>query len=345
MIGFAQLSFGWVLVLFAITAAVVGFAGTRIARLADVIADASGMGEAVIGSVFLGGATSLSGLVTSVTAGLEGRPTLAVSNAIGGILVQTAFLAVADITYRGANLEHAAASLTNVTTGGLLIVLLTIPAVASTAPSFTVLGVHPATPLMFAAYAYGLRIAGRADRQQMWKPRTTSATRLDEPKHAREHGWSLARMWLRFAGYASVLGFSGWMIAQLGVQIAVRTGLSETAVGSLLTATSTSLPEFVTVIATVRTGALTLAVADIIGGNTFDTLIVALSDIAYRDGSIYDVFRAPEAFMFSMGGLMTAVLVTGMLIRERKGPGGIGFESAVVLALYGLSVAILLILG
>jgi hypothetical protein len=40
---------------------------------------------------------------------------------------QTAFLAIADILYRRANLEHAAASLTNLTQSGMLILLLSIP--------------------------------------------------------------------------------------------------------------------------------------------------------------------------------------------------------------------------
>ena len=57
--------------------------------------------------------------------------------------------------------------------------------------------------------------------------------------------------------------------------------------GLLLTATATSLPELVTSVAAVRRGALTLAVGGIIGGNAFDTLFTAASDIAYREGSIY----------------------------------------------------------
>ena len=68
------------------------------------------------------------GTVTSVATAAQRHPEFAVSsNAVGGIAAQTAFLAIADILYRRANLEHAAASLTNLTQSGTLILLLSIP--------------------------------------------------------------------------------------------------------------------------------------------------------------------------------------------------------------------------
>ena len=72
-------------------------AGVRITHLADVLADRTGLGEALAGAVLLGAATSLSGVVASVVSALEGRPSLAFANSIGGIAAQTAFLALADL--------------------------------------------------------------------------------------------------------------------------------------------------------------------------------------------------------------------------------------------------------
>lgn len=71
--------------LFLIAVLVIALTGTRMARLADQLADATGLGEAVVGALFLGGSTSLAGIVTSVTAAAQGHPELAVSNALGGI--------------------------------------------------------------------------------------------------------------------------------------------------------------------------------------------------------------------------------------------------------------------
>ena len=38
--------------------------------------------------------------------------------------------------------------------------------------------------------------------------------------------------------------------------------------------------------------------------------------------------------------MMTAVLLLGLLYRQRRGPGGIGNESMVLLAIYGAAVAV-----
>lgn len=57
------------------------------AKIFDRLADRTGMGEVIIGAVFLGGSTS--GIVTSVTAAATDHPGLAISKAIGGIAAQT----------------------------------------------------------------------------------------------------------------------------------------------------------------------------------------------------------------------------------------------------------------
>lgn len=55
------------IILFIVLAVIIGLAGTRLTITTDIIADQIGWGEALVGAVFLGGATSLSGIITSVT--------------------------------------------------------------------------------------------------------------------------------------------------------------------------------------------------------------------------------------------------------------------------------------
>ena len=96
-------------------------------------------------------------------------------------------------------------------------------------------------------------------------------------------GSSLTGLWLRFFLLAVITGVAGYVVAESGVSISEQTGLSESVVGGLFTAVSTSLPELVTSVAAVQQGALTLAVGGIIGGNSFDVMFVAFADIAYRE--------------------------------------------------------------
>jgi len=336
---FAELSLFWLFALFGAAGVVVLACGLKMTELADRIADRTGLGEALIGGVLLGAATSLSGSVVSLTAALDGQASLAFSNGIGGIAAQTAFLAIADITYRRANLEHASAELANLFQGALLMVLLTIPLIAYTAPPVSFWGIHPASVAIFGVYAGGLVAMSRVREAPMWTPVDTAETREDRPDDAESRKHPL-RLLLVFAAMAILLSAAGWTIARTGAAFTTRLGLSATLVGALMTAVVTSIPELVTTIGAVRRGALQLAVGGIIGGNTFDTLFLVVSDIGYRDGSIYHAVQTQDYFWLAVGLLMTGVLLMGLMQRERHGVGGIGWESVALILLYAGAVAV-----
>jgi len=329
-----SLPFPAVLLAFALAALVIAVIGTRMAGLADVLADRTGLGEAVAGAILLGATTSASGAITSITAAYGGNVDLAYSNSLGGIAAQTAFLAIADIVHRRANLEHAAASVENLTQGVMLILLLTVPLIAYMLPQATLFGVHPASVALIVLYVVGVRLA-RLDRDNpMWQPQETAATRHDVPDDDSEKGPSTGWLAVRFAIYVGIVGVSGWVVAVTGLEIAERTGLGQSLVGALMTATVTSLPELVTTIAAVRRGALQMAVGGIIGGNTFDVLFLSASDVAYRDGSLYGAIDVSARFWAVVGIVMTVVLVLGLIRRERHGPANIGVESMAILGVY-----------
>lgn len=105
---------------------IITFACIKLSGSADIIADRTGLGEAVVGTVLLEAVTSLSGLTVTLFAAAQSMPQLSISNAFGGIAIQTVFLSIADISYRRYNLEHAAASVENMTQGTLLIIMLSM---------------------------------------------------------------------------------------------------------------------------------------------------------------------------------------------------------------------------
>jgi cation:H+ antiporter len=340
LIDLSAVSLPWLILAFALAGLVILLAGSRLARRADQLADHTGIGEALAGAVFLGATTSLPGSILSVFAAAFGHTDLAISNAIGGIAAQTAFLGVADIAYRRANLEHAAASFTNLTQGALLVVLLAIPLVAASTAPIAVLGVSPATLALFAAYAFGLHLSAKARAEPMWRPQATAETQADVPDAA--PAWRGWRSWLAFGLLAAATAAAGFALAETAVELSRKSGLSQGALGAVFTALTTSLPELVTSIAAVRQGALTLAVGGIIGGNAFDVLFLAFADLAYRGGSIYHAMTERHVFLVALSIVMTGTLLLGLLRREKHGIGGIGFESAVILALYLGAVVVVL---
>ncbi|WP_174800563.1 sodium:calcium antiporter [Martelella limonii] len=337
---FENLSLIWLTLIFLAAGAVILGCGVRITDVADRIADRTGLGEALIGGLLLGAATSLSGTVVSVTSALDGRASLSFSNAVGGIAVQTAFLALADMIYRRVNLEHAAADLSNLFQGALLVLLLGMPLLAYAAPEITLFAVSPVSLAIFGVYIAGAVASKRVRDEPMWHPVGTHETRTDQPEEEATDAGSNVGIFAFFALLMVVMGLCGYVISQIAGVITDRYSLSASLVGALLTAVVTSLPELVTTLAAVRRGALQLAVGGIIGGNTFDTLFLTLSDVAYRDGSLYHAIAREDLLWLAVGLSSTAILLLGLIVRQKAGPGRIGFESVGILLLYCGAVAV-----
>ncbi len=326
---------------FSIAALVIVIAGTRLAQQADTLADRTGLGEALFGVLLLAGVTSLPDFAATLSAAVDARPDLAMSNVMGSMTVNLAFLGIADIVYRKANLEHAAASSVNLMLAGLLIVLLTLPLLAIFSPKVTLWHIHPITPLIVAAYLFGLHLVQRTQAKPMWFPRPTGQTVSDKPRKCRS-GHS-ASLWFGFIFMAILTGIAGWILMEAAKDIADHTGLSETLVGGLLTALATSTPELVTTIAAIRIGALTLAVSNIFGTNCFNMIVIAAADAGYVHGSIYHDM-APVQMMWGLVSiLMTAILLLGMVRRQTYGIGRIGFESALILGIYAVALSVLVV--
>lgn len=333
MLDLALYSTTTLVAIFAACAVIIGIFGAKMAGYADIIADRTGFGEALIGSVLLGAGTSIAGIVTSASTAASGAPDLSVANGLGGIAAQTMFLGLADIFYRRVNLEHAGVSAVNLGQATVLIVLVALPIMAWAAPPITLFGINLVSPVLIAVYLVGLHNAHRIHQAPMWLPKQTPHTR-DEDDDPCEDDRPLWILFALFGGLVTVVGIAGYFVGTTGVELSGRLGLSQSLVGALGTATVTSLPELVTTVAAVRRNAPQLAIGGIIGGNMFDSLFVAVSDIFYRDGSIYHAISQATIFWMGLVIVMTAILLMGLLRREKEGPGKIGWESVLLMGLW-----------
>ena len=322
-------------------ASVIVMAGVRLTRVADSLAERTGLGDAIGGALLLGAVTSLPGIVTTVTGALGGDPGFGLANPIGGVAVQTVWLAIADLIYRRANLEHAAASLENVLQALILMALLAVPVIAYATPRLRLGWIHPVTLLIPLAYAYGLFLVRRMQKAPMWQAVETSATETEDEQRL-PSGAPLSRLWLQLAGLGLAVGAAGWVIGRAGLGVIAATGLPSGLVGFTLTTAITSLPELVVLVTAVRMGALTLGVGNIIGGNSFDSLMIAMADAFYLEGPVYR--DAGDQSLVLLGGtlLMIAVLAGGLLLRDRR---GVGFEGVAIPLIYGGTIALIFASG
>jgi len=326
------------LLVFVVAAGLIGGGGVLLTRRAEEIAKITGLGDLLTGAILIGAVTSLSGSIMSVSATWNGDASLAVSNAVGGIAVQTTFLAIADMTYRRANLEHAAASEPNLLQGVVLVGLLALPLFAMALPGLGSHGIHPVSVLIVAGYVLGLRLTRGAERAPMWQPRLTSET---PPEKAADETppLSVVQTWLSFIALAALVSVCGWVLSQVAPTLSAQVGMDQSLMGGIFTATATSLPELVVAVTAVRRGSLSLAVGDILGGNSYDLLILVVLDAVYRDGTIYSAVGPAEMAWVVLSIVLVSTLMLGLLRRQKHGVGNVGFETVLMLALYAGGVA------
>ena len=338
-------------------AVVIVVAGVRLTRVADVLSERTGLGDAVGGALLLGAVTSLPGNVTVLTGALEGDPGFALGNPLGGIALQTVWLAIADLVYRRANLEHAAASLENVLQAVILVAMLAIPVIGYATPALQLGWFHPLSLLIPALYAYGLRLLRKMRDEPMWQPTQTAQTADDDTGGNGDGdgdghgdggddnpygGTSTRGVWGRLAALGLVVGVAGWIVGQAGLGVVAGTGLDSGLIGFTLTTAISSLPELVVLITAVRLGQLTLGVGNIVGGNVYDVLMITIADLGYLEGPLYR--DAGPTSLVLLGGtlLMTAVLAGGLILRDRK---WIGFEGVSIPLIYLGTVALVFASG
>lgn len=112
----------------------------------------------------------------------------------------------------------------------LLITLLTLPLLAIAIPQVTFWSIHLASFVILLAYIFGLRLISSARETPMWSPRRTKETSLDEAENDR---FFVTGLWMRLGFYALTIAVAGYAVAQSGVAIAEKTGISESVVGNL----------------------------------------------------------------------------------------------------------------
>ncbi|MAT15932.1 MAG: sodium:calcium symporter [Planctomyces sp.] len=328
--------------LFATAALGVWLSGMKLSQYVDEIADRTGIGKAFAGALLLGGATSLPEIATTVTASLSGAAVMAGTNLFGGVVMQIAVLAAVDaILLRGKPLTFFSPKAALLMQGVLLILMIAVAMAALvTGELFAVGGVGFWPVFLAAIYAVGLWVLFRYDGESRWKPAgeveqpPESAKDLKDSHHAKFAGVSTARIGWRFALAALGVLLFGVFVARSGEAIATQSGIGQGFVGATLVALATSLPEVSTTFSAVRFGAYSMAAANILGTNSIEIALFLPSDIAYRDGPIFDALDPSVGLLGALGIVATCIYLWGILERRDRTIWGMGIDSAIVLTVY-----------
>jgi len=324
---------------FAVVAAgavLVWAAGTRLSNYADQISKRTRISDAFAGLILLAFSTSLPEVATTLTASLGGNPQLATSNLLGGVALQTALLAIVDaIAVRGALTYFSPNPVLLMQAVVLILLLATAVAVAALGDAFAVWSVGAGATSLFFIYLLGLLAIARFERREPWKAVDPPDAPETPPERQRRYaGMSDRAVYVSFAAASAVILAAGWAVTEASEAIAEQTGLGATFVGATLLAMTTSLPELSTTIEAARLGAYRMAISNIFGSNAICIAMLFLADIGYRDGVILSETGASTTFAAGLSIVLTCVYLWGLLERENRSVGPLGWDSAAVLVLY-----------
>ena len=319
---------------FTLCAALILFSGSRLSRYGDRIAALTGLGRAWLGLVLLATVTSLPELFVGIgSAGIQQNADLAVGDVLGSCVFNLMILSMLDAFHRGPGLLSTVAP-KQVLIAALGIVLLALVGFGLFLPEqIVVMGWVGALSLVFiAVYVVAMRVVYRHFAQ-------------DEGERAGERndkGMKELRKVLKwYALHAAVVIAAALFLPGLAEGIMEATGLKASFVGTLLLATSTSLPEVAVSVAALRIGAVDMAVSNLLGSNLFNIVILAIDDIVYQGGFLLK--DASEAHLVSVFStiIMSAVVIVGLTFRMAPKRYLLAWDTFLIAVMYVINLILL----
>jgi cation:H+ antiporter len=291
--------------MFLVSAAVIVFAATQLARYGDVIAVRTNLGRMFIGILLLAGATSLPEVLTTINSLDQGVPNLAAGNLMGSNMFNMVMLAGLDLASRHHRILRKAA-FKHALSGSLasfMIILVLFFMLADIRLQVGWVGVDAITIML--AYIAAIYLIQKD---------TVTAIVADAEEIPAGYP-SLRRGVTGFALASGVLLVATPIMVSSSTEIALITGLGTSFVGTTLVALVTSLPEVVTTLAAIKIGADDMAIGNLFGSNMFNMFAIGLTDIFLADGRFLAVIDPSFLIVGVIGLMMTVMGLIGNLAK------------------------------
>ena len=314
---------------FAVSALVIVIAGVRITGFARVIAEKTGLGFLWGGFILLPLATSLPELVTSWRAASIDAPDLAAGNLFGSMLFNLAVIAVIDAAQgRGALFYRLNKS--HIFTASFAVIIAAFTGAALLIPhDLTVLWIGIDTVIIIVLYGIAVFMVSKKEKREHPKETAEDIPGIEET--------SLFKAIFSFLLLAALIVAAGVNLTDAADSIAIKTGLGQTFIGTLLLAASTSLPEMVTTFTAVRMGLLDMAVANIFGANLMNLALLFFTDIFYTGGPVLSSISRDHLMTIIFVIIITAVAIASLIYGTKRQFANIGLDSLLIFILYIVS--------
>lgn len=302
----------WLKLLFCL--AIIGYAGYFLSRYGDIIAEKSGISASWVGLILLSTATSLPELATGISAvSFADAPDIAVGDVLGSTVFNLAILVILDALYRRESLYSRAAHghVLSVMLGTILIAFAGFSLLldqAGISPAIGHVGLY--SPIIILVYLVSMRAIYSYERRTLSEYTEVSAERYpDVTLRSAIKGYSIAALAVIMAG--------SWL-PYIAKDISAMMGWEQSFVGTMLVAAVTSAPEAAVTISALRIGALDMAIANLLGSNLFDILILAVEDMLYTKGPLLAQVSSSHVLTVFTAVMMSALVAVGFIFRPKK---------------------------
>jgi len=323
---------------FLLLGGVIAVAGFWLSRFGDVIAERTGLSGSWVGLILMATVTSLPELVTGVSAiRVVGSPDLALGDALGSCLFNLLLLSVVDFFYRPVCLFARAAEGHALSTGYAAVLLAVVGVNLLVPVTIPDVPLSPATLLIVPIYALALRNIFTYERRRLMEPA--------EPVIARYPETTLRHAVVGYLIAATAVVAAGLLLPGAALDLAETMGWTSTFVGTLFLAAATSLPELVVTLSAIRIGALDMAIANLLGSNLFNMVVLAIDDIAYPQGPLLSHVSSAHVPTVLIALLMTGIVTVGLVYRPTARPArAVSWVSLALIGAYSAN-ALILIFG
>lgn len=299
---------------FIICLGVIAYAGYYLSRYGDIIAEKTGMSASWVGLILLATATSLPELITGISSvKFANAPNIAVGDVLGSTVFNLAILVILDALYKKETLYSRAAQgqILSAALGTMLIGFSGFSVLLDHAGISAPVGhVGLYTPIIVLVYFASMRAIHR------YEHRT-----LDQYTEASTERYPHITLSKAVSGYllaASAVILAGVWLPFIATDISELMGWKQSFVGTLLVAGVTSAPEVAVTVSALRIGALNMAIANLLGSNLFDILILAIDDFLYTPGPLLGSVDTSHAITSLTAVMMSALVIVGLIFRPQR---------------------------
>lgn len=322
---------------FIVCTSVIVYAGIRLSKYGDIIAEKTGLGRTWIGVVLMASVTSLPELVTGISSVTYANvPDIAVGDVLGSCVFNMVIISFLDAMHRPTPISSRAHH-GHVLSAGFGILLLSIAAISLFFGNRIVsLGwIGPYTLFFVTIYFIAMRLV------YFYEKRQISAFVKEITIELKYEKVPVRSAVVNYIINALFVITAAIFLPKIGEGIAEATGLGQTFVGNIFIAVSTSLPEVVVSIAAVKIGAIDLAIGNLFGSNIFNIFILALDDIFFVKGHLLS-FASQNHVISALSAIaMTTIAIIGLTYRTEKKPLLLAWDSIGILLMYVINLMLL----